>query len=112
MLSTRGLTPDTVVDITHESVIRKWKQLKNVGARGKSQRRVVRRSRARRRALPQPGRVSLWQDPELAGVQQRRRDEGWNEAWAEQYRRPDDPLFSEVLSFLEKAIVSRRSAGG
>ena len=30
--------------------------------------------------------VSLWQDPELAGVQQRRADEGWNEAWANQYR--------------------------
>ena len=102
MLSTRELTPDTVVDITHESVIRKWQQLKNwVRDEGRSAewyadlaRDVVRyRSKA----------ASLWQDPELAGVEQRRRDDAWNEAWAEQYRRQDDPLFSEVLSFLDQS---------
>ena len=100
MLSTRDLTPDTVVDITHESVIRKWRQLKNwVREENRSAewyadlaRDVVRyRSKA----------ASLWQDPELAGVEQRRRDDAWNEAWAEQYKRADDPEFSEVLSFLD-----------
>ena len=47
--------------------------------------------------------VSLWQDPELAGVQRRRGDEGWNEAWASQYRGADDPLFAEALSFLDES---------
>jgi len=102
MLSTRELSADTVVDITHESVIRKWKQLKTwVREEGRSAewyadlaRDVVRyRSKA----------ASLWQDPELAGVEQRRRDDAWNEAWAEQYRRADDPQFSEVLSFLDQS---------
>jgi chromosome segregation ATPase len=44
--------------------------------------------------------VSVWQDPELSGVEKRRHDEGWNEAWANQYRRRDDPPYGEVVSFL------------
>ncbi len=102
MLSTRELTPDTVVDITHESVIRKWRQLKN-WVREESRSAEWYADLARDVVRFRSQAASLWQDPELAGVEQRRRDEGWNEAWAEQYRRPDDPLFSEVLSFLEQS---------
>ena len=102
MLSTRELTPDTVVDITHESVIRKWRQLKN-WVREESRSAEWYADLARDVVRYRSQAASLWQDPELAGVEQRRRDESWNEAWAEQYRREDDPLCSEVLSFLDKS---------
>jgi peptidoglycan hydrolase CwlO-like protein len=36
-------------------------------------------------------------------VEQRRRDENWNEPWADQYRRADDPPFAEVVTFLKKS---------
>ncbi len=102
MLSTRELTPDTVVDITHESVIRKWRQLKN-WVREESRSAEWYADLARDVVRYRGKAASLWQDPELAGVEQRRRDDGWNEAWAEQYRGAGDPLFSEVLSFLEQS---------
>ena len=66
MLSSPALTPDTVVDITHESVIRKWKRLKAWVREGSRSSRVVRRPVARRRPLPN-GAAGLWQDPGAAG---------------------------------------------
>ena len=85
MLSTRELTPDTVVDITHESVIRKWRQLKN-WVREESRSAEWYADLARDVVRYRSKAASLWQDPELAGVEQRRRDDAWNEAWAEQYQ--------------------------
>lgn len=102
MLSTPALTPNTVVDITHESVIRKWRQLKN-WVREESRSAEWYADLARDVVRYRTKAVSLWQDPELAGVEQRRRDDSWNDAWAEQYRRADDPQFSEVLSFLDES---------
>jgi len=102
MLSSRTLTPETMVDITHESLIRKWKRLAawvREEARSAEWYSDLSRDVIRYRNRE----VSLWQDPELAGVQRRRRDEGWNEAWANQYRRTDDPAFSEVLSFVDES---------
>jgi hypothetical protein len=106
MLSSRELTPSTVADITHESLIRKWKKLE-AWAREETRSaewyadlsRDVVRYRARE--------VSLWQDPELSGVQKRRADEGWNEAWANQYRRDGDPEFAEALRFLDESTATQ-----
>jgi len=106
MLSSRELTPTTVADITHESLIRKWKKLEGwVREETRSAEwyadlsRDVVRYRSRE--------VSLWQDPELAGVQRRRADEGWNEAWANQYRRDQDPEFAETLRFLDESAATQ-----
>ena len=103
MLSTRELTPDTIVDITHESVIRKWGQLKT-WVREESRSAEWYADLARDVVRHRNKTASLWQDPELASVEQRRRDDGWNEAWAEQYRRKDDPRFPDVVGFLEQSI--------
>jgi hypothetical protein len=100
MLSSRTLTPETIVDITHESLIRKWTRLATCvrnEARSAEWYADLTRDVIRYRTRE----VGLWQDPGLAGVQRRRRDEGWNVAWADQYRRQDDPQFDEVLSFLD-----------
>ena len=83
MLSSRELTPATVADITHESLIRNGRSSRpRVREETRSAEwytdlsRDVVRYRSRE--------VSLWQDPELAGVLRRRADEGWTEAWAGQ----------------------------
>ena len=103
MLSTRELTPDTVVDITHESVIRKWRQLEN-WVREESRSAEWYADLARDVVRFRSQAASLWQDPELAGVEQRRRDEGWNEAWAEQYRRPRrSALFQRCCRFSKQS---------
>jgi hypothetical protein len=103
MLSASPLAPDTVVDITHESLIRRWKRL-DAWVREETRSaewyadlaRDVKRNRA--------GQASLWQDPELSGVCRRRQDEGWNDAWANQYRGADDPTFANVESFLDESL--------
>jgi len=112
MLSSRALMPDTVVDITHESLIRQWPTLKGwVQEEAKSAewygdlvRAVVRK---------RTGDAGLWEDPAMApSVLARSKQEAWNEAWARQYARPaDNPPFAEVAKFLAdsvKALESRR----
>ena len=71
MLSSPALTPDTVVDITHESLIRKWKRLRR-GCAKRARSAEWYADLARDVVRYRTGEVSLWQDPELAGVQQRR----------------------------------------
>lgn len=101
-LSSPVLQRDTVVDITHESLIRKWKALA-VWVRAETRSaewyadlsRDVTRFHARE--------AGLWQDPELAAVLSRRAEDGWNESWANQYRRDGGPMFPEVVSFLDES---------
>jgi hypothetical protein len=103
MLSPPGsLGPETIVDITHESLIRKWKTLQIwVREETRSVEWYADLARDVRRYRNQE--VGLWEDPELSGLQKRRLDEGWNESWANQYRRVDDPTYDEVLSFLHES---------
>jgi predicted nucleic acid-binding Zn-ribbon protein len=102
MLSSKMLGPETVVDITHESLIRKWKRLQ-VWVREETRSAEWYADLLRDTKRYRTREVSLWQDPELAGVQKRRADDGWTEAWAHQYRGADDPLFPEALSFLDES---------
>ena len=106
MLSSPTLEPDTVVDITHESLIRKWRRLHGwVREEARSAEwidellRDVKRQRA--------GEGSMWQDPQLATALRRQRDDGWTEAWANQYRRGDDPTFGDVLAFLDASVAAQ-----
>jgi Novel STAND NTPase 1 len=101
-LSSPMLRRDTVVDITHESLIRKWKALA-VWVRAETRSaewyadlsRDVTRFHARE--------AGPWQDPELAAVLSRRAEDGWNESWANQYRRDGSPIFGDVISFLDES---------
>ena len=106
MLSSRELTPATVVDITHESLIRKWKKLE-AWVREETRSAEWYADLSRDVVRYRTREVSLWQDPELAGVQRRRADEGWNEAWANQYRRDQDPEFAETLRFLDESAATQ-----
>ena len=101
-LSSPNLAPETVVDITHESLIRKWTRL-DAWMRDETRSAEWYADLSRDVLRYRSGEVSLWQDPELAGAQRRRQDERWNAAWADQYRRDFDPSFDEVLSFLDES---------
>jgi hypothetical protein len=109
MLSSRELAPATVVDITHESLIRKWNKLE-AWVREETRSAEWYADLSRDVLRYRSGEVSLWQDPELAGVQKRRTDEGWNEAWANQYRKTGDPEYAEVLTFLGASVCAAAAA--
>lgn len=103
LLSSPALEPGTVVDITHESLIRKWPTLAEwtrAEARSVEWYGDLARDVVRYRA----GDAGLWRDPELSQVRNRHDQEGWNEAWAGQCSRPGDPPFAEVEGFLEASV--------
>lgn len=106
MLSAWPLAPDTVVDITHESLIRKWRRLDRWvrdEARGAEWYSDLLRDVVRHRA----GEGGLWQDPELATALRRRQADGWTAAWADQYREPGDPPFADVMAFLDASAAEQ-----
>ena len=107
-LSERTLTPATVVDLTHESLIRKWKRLDGwvrEEARSAEWYEDVSRDVLRFRS----GDGGLWHDPLLAAVQRRRQSEAWTEAWANQYRRETDPPFADATTFLDDSAAAQRA---
>jgi hypothetical protein len=97
--STTRLTPQTVVDITHESLLRRWSRLRE-WMREESRSAEWYADATRDVARHARGEVGLWRDPELTGILKRRESEGWNDTWANQYRQESDPPFPEVMSFL------------
>lgn len=108
-LTSSAFSPGVVVDITHESLIRKWRQLDSwvrEEARSAEWLADLLRDVARHKS----GEAGLWEDPELSTVQRRRRLEGWTEAWANQYRRPDDPSFEAVTTFLDASEQAQAEA--
>ena len=48
--------------------------------------------------------------PRAGGRPETAADDGWNEAWANQYRGADDPLFAEALSFLDESTRQQARA--
>ena len=61
-------TPATVIDVSHESLMRKWRRRSRLGRRRSAERGVRRQDLARDVARYRTREVSVWQDPELAGV--------------------------------------------
>lgn len=114
MLSAPELAPGTMVDITHESLIRKWPALRKwvqEESRSTDWYGDLARDVLRYRTKD----AGLWRDPELSRVLERRDQEGWNTAWASQVSRPGDPPFDEVERFLkasgaDQAKTRRREA--
>ncbi|HZF09751.1 MAG TPA: hypothetical protein VFE33_13255 [Thermoanaerobaculia bacterium] len=102
MVSAPTLAPGTVVDITHESLMRKWPKLVGwIEAEAKSAEWYS--DLARDAGLHSDTQAGLWRDPKLSEVLARRDREDWSEAWALQYARPDDPPFAEVAGFLDES---------
>jgi WD40 repeat protein len=99
------ITPDTVIDITHESLIRGWTRLKDWARTeadaGEWYRRIDDRLRMSQ------GQVYL-EGPELVAAVQARKDGGWNAAWAKRYAGKDPNDYAEVVRWLENSQRERR----
>jgi len=99
------LRPDSVIDISHESLMRVWRRLDRWAQEEASS--VVLLSRladaAHRHHL---GQSSLWRDPELQLALNWHREERPNPAWAQRYV----PNLSQALAFLERSREARDAA--
>ena len=101
VLSPAGnLKPETVVDISHESLIRRWTTLKGwVGLEVDSVRwygDVV------EDAWRYPAKAQTWRDPKLAQAMGFVRDGWWNEAWAKWVLNDAKVPFDRVRDFLHR----------
>jgi len=99
------LTPSTVVDISHESLMRIWNRLKNwteeeAGAASRYQRLV------QNMLLHAKGAAGLMSDPELSLMLDWQKHWRPNAAWGERYY----PGFDKVIEFLEASRNSRDAA--
>lgn len=96
------LTSDSLIDISHESLIRIWKRLLHwVDEEAQSSRLYRRLSETA--ALYSKNEAGLWRDPDLQIALEWRKKNQPNEIWAQRYNNG----FSEAMSFLDK---SRRAA--
>ncbi len=92
------ITDETVIDISHESLMRGWKRLSRwADEEAQSARTFTRLAEAA--ALYEDGRASLWRNPELQLALAWRTRERPTEEWSRQYR--DD--FKRAMAFLEES---------
>ncbi|MBL8329477.1 MAG: hypothetical protein JNJ71_11530 [Rubrivivax sp.] len=97
-----SLQPQTVIDISHESLMRVWQRL-NGWADAEALSAQTYRRLADTAALHQAGKASLWRDPDLAQVLQWREREAVNAAWAGRY----GSGFEQALAFLQDSERAR-----
>src|SRR5215213_400854 len=96
------LHADSVIDISHESLIRNWQRLKDwVIEEGQSV-RVYRRV-AETAVLHREGGEGLMQDPALAFALDWRDKSQPNAAWGERYH----PEFDTAMEYLERSRIAR-----
>ena len=96
-----ALTPDTFIDISHESLIRQWKRLKDwVDEEAESRDMYGRVADAAKRH--EAGRAGLWRDPELQIALNWQQKNQPNRAWARGEQR-----FDSAVAFLDKSRGKR-----
>lgn len=90
------LEDDTIIDISHESLMRTWERLmKWVDEEQQSSETYLRLAEAA--ALYQQSKSGLWRNPELQIALRWQERNQPNEAWAKRY----NPSFERAISFLE-----------
>lgn len=99
------LRPDTVVDISHESLIRNWQRLKEWVNEEAQSARTYRRV-AETAVLHREGREGLMQDPALQIAIDWQRESKPNAAWAERYH----PEFDAAMAYLDQSTRARDAA--
>lgn len=96
------LTSDSILDISHESLMRTWKRLIQwVDEEARSSQIYLRL--ARNAALYQEGKAALWRDPELQLAVNWYQETGPTPIWAQRY----DPSFERALLFLQYSEKDR-----
>ena len=106
LMPSRLLPPveSRVIDISHESLIRKWDRLRGwVEKEAQSRAIYVRLAQAAR--LNKRGETGLWRNPELQRALDVEEQARPNEAWAERYE-PDFPL---AMEFLDRSVADVRN---
>jgi hypothetical protein len=99
------LHADTVVDISHESLIRNWKRLKEWVNEEAQSARYYRRL-ADTAVLHREGSEGLMQDPALQIIYDWYQEAKPNAAWAKRYH----PEFDEAIAYLDQSTRARDAA--
>ncbi len=93
-----AMSAESVVDISHESLMRVWQRLRAWADEEAAAARVYRRLRESA-ALHEAGQAGLWRDPDLRLALDWRRRNAPTAAWAEQYRGG----FDSAMAFLDRS---------
>jgi WD40 repeat protein len=100
--ASEALQADSVIDISHESLMRLWRRLDGWATEEAASAHLFLRLADAARRHGQ-GQASLWRDPELQLGLNWRNQEQPNPAWARRY----DPDLAGALAFLEQSQESR-----
>ncbi|MBP6898770.1 MAG: hypothetical protein KBC73_01715 [Burkholderiaceae bacterium] len=96
------LAPDTVVDISHEALIRQWQTLRDwVAAEAGAAALYLRLAEDAERHGQ--NKVAPWVDPQLRAAEDWRRDWQPSEAWARRYH----PGYAQAMAFLDLGVQER-----
>jgi len=93
------LGPDTLIDISHESLIRNWSRLRGWVEEESRSARIYKRL-AETATYYQAGQAGLWQGPDLEVALRWREQTKLNETWARRYH----PEFATARTFLEESV--------
>ena len=96
------LSSDSVVDISHESLMRIWDRLKK-WVQAESQSAGIYRRLSETTVLHQDGKAGLWHDPDLQLALDWREQNRPNSAWAARYQ----PNFQLAMDFLDDSRRAR-----
>ncbi|QOJ24804.1 MAG: hypothetical protein HRU78_15095 [Gammaproteobacteria bacterium] len=96
------LDADTVIDISHESLMRVWQRL-SAWADAEAASVQIYHRLVETSMLHQEGRAGLWQDPDLQVALDWRVKEKPNEIWAHRYY----PNFAQAMRFLDASVAYR-----
>jgi WD40 repeat protein/flagellar biosynthesis GTPase FlhF/energy-coupling factor transporter ATP-binding protein EcfA2 len=99
------LEADSLVDISHESLIRNWGRLKAWVDEESVSAQIYRRL-AETAVLHAEGRAGLWRDPDLQIALDWRERARPNGAWAARYH----PAFDAAMRFLDESVEARDAA--
>jgi WD40 repeat protein len=91
-----ALSEETVIDISHESLMRVWERLMSWVQEEIESAELYTRL-AKSAALYQEGKTGIWRDPELLMATKWRQNQNPNQVWAKRY----DPSFDRAMNFLE-----------
>lgn len=96
------LHAETLIDISHESLIRNWRRLRDWVAQESNSARIYKRL-AETAVLYQMAAAGLWRNPDLQVALNWRDRAKPNEAWARRYH----PEFSSAMEFLDASVKAQ-----
>jgi energy-coupling factor transporter ATP-binding protein EcfA2 len=96
------LRPDSIVDLSHESLMRIWERL-SVWAEEEARSAQLYLSIAQAARRHEEGTAALWRDPELQIALTWREKEHPTAEWAARY----DPFFPRAMAFLDTSMAER-----